>query len=373
MTELAITAVVIPEKLDDALPQGVRGPGEARDASDFRDCCALRDAHLLEVWGNLDRCATVQEGLQFWRGNDYEERLLFIARLGGEAVGLCSVILPLKENLSDADIDVLVVPAHRRNGIGRRLLEFVEQLAVSRGRTVFDACSDMLAGCVAEAAGLLMAKSGTGGLPLDAAATAFALGAGYQLEQVETSGQLQLPVPSEHLDALESEARERAADYRLAEWKDACPEALVDAYAVLKGKITVDVPMAGMDWGPENWDAARVREEERAWAMGGIESLVAGALHMETGALAAYSVLNRRQMMPGILNQEDTFVDSGHRGHRLGMLTKIANIRRAQRSWPEGLSITTWNASENQHMLAINTSLGFRPAGYEGEWQKRLE
>jgi hypothetical protein len=27
---------------------------------------------------------------------------------------------------------------------------------------------------------------------------------------------------------------------------------------------------------------------------------------------------------------------------------------------------------ENGHMLAINTLLGFKPAGYEGEWQKRL-
>jgi hypothetical protein len=39
---------------------------------------------------------------------------------------------------------------------------------------------------------------------------------------------------------------------------------------------------------------------------------------------------------------------------------------------PAARSLLTWNAVENRHMLAINTLLGFKPAGYEGEWQKRL-
>jgi hypothetical protein len=54
------------------------------------------------------------------------------------------------------------------------------------------------------------------------------------------------------------------------------------------------------------------------------------------------------------------------------MLIKIENLRRAQRRWPAAKSVLTWNASENQHMLAINISLGFKPDGSEGEWQKRL-
>jgi hypothetical protein len=45
----------------------------------------------------------------------------------------------------------------------------------------------------------------------------------------------------------------------------------------------------------------------------------------------------------------------------------------ARDAWPAARSVITWNASENRHMLAINISLGFKPAGFEGEWQKRLE
>jgi hypothetical protein len=46
---------------------------------------------------------------------------------------------------------------------------------------------------------------------------------------------------------------------------------------------------------------------------------------------------------------------------------------RAQERWPAARSVLTWNASENRHMLALNTSLGFKPSGFEGEWQKRLD
>jgi hypothetical protein len=61
-----------------------------------------------------------------------------------------------------------------------------------------------------------------------------------------------------------------------------------------------------------------------------------------------------------------------HRGNRLGLLIKAANLRAARQRWPTARSVLTWNAVENRHMLAINTLLGFKPAGYEGEWQKRL-
>jgi hypothetical protein len=76
--------------------------------------------------------------------------------------------------------------------------------------------------------------------------------------------------------------------------------------------------------------------------------------------------------VPGSITQQDTLVAGGHRGHRLGMLVKVANLRQAQERWPSVRSVLTWNASENQHMLSINIALGFKPAGYEGEWQKRL-
>lgn len=54
------------------------------------------------------------------------------------------------------------------------------------------------------------------------------------------------------------------------------------------------------------------------------------------------------------------------------MLINVASLRCARDRWPPARSVQTWNASENQHMLAIDIALGFKPAGYEGEWQKQL-
>lgn len=115
-----------------------------------------------------------------------------------------------------------------------------------------------------------------------------------------------------------------------------------------------------------------MRHEEQANSRGGLQSQVAAALHRPTGTLVAYTVLNWRPGIPASIAQQDTLVSSEHRGKNLGLLIKAANLRAAQHRWLAARSVLTWNAVENRHMLAINTLLGFKPAGYEGEWQKRL-
>jgi GNAT superfamily N-acetyltransferase len=366
---LAIAAVGLP-------PGGFPGSqvedGVVEPSPGFLACQAMKEAHAMAVWGSLERCLTLAEALEFWRGSRYEERHLFLARIGTEPVGLCSVTLPLRENLATAGIDVLVVPRWRRRGVGRALLEHAETMARERGRLSLDAFHELPLEAVRPGQRTVTAKSGAGQLPLDDPATAFALAAGYQLEQVERSSRLTLPVREELLARLEADALGRAGGYVLTCWDGRCPEGLVAGYAGLRGRMSTDAPTAGMDWEREDWDAGRVRDDELALARGGVQSSVAAALHRRTGELVAYTVLTWRPLVPESLMQQDTLVAEEHRGHRLGMLVKTANLRRAQEKWPRARSVLTWNASENQHMLAINTALGFRPAGYEGEWQKRL-
>lgn len=363
-TAPVITAVKV-------LPEPGMNAASAGPTADLRECHALRVEHELALWGNLDRCPTLQEAAEFWQGNEYEERQLFLARLKGETVGMCSVELPLRENTLTAGIDVLIAPVHRRRGLGRMLLLHAESIARERGRTSLYGYHEVPL-AAADGNPLLPAKSGAGGLPATEPAVAFAAGSGYELEQVERSSRLDLPVAPELLDRLESEAAAGAGGYIITGWDDTCPEDLVRAYAVLKARMSTDVPIAGMDWEGEDWDAARVREEEQTMARGGVQSAVTAALHSATGELVAYTVLNWRPGVPASIAQQDTLVTAKHRGRRLGTLIKVANLRRAQGRWPSARSVLTWNASENQHMLAINIALGFRPAGYEGEWQKRL-
>ncbi|GEB17931.1 GNAT family N-acetyltransferase [Paenarthrobacter aurescens] len=349
---------------------------ESPDASgspDFRAFHDLDVAHHMDLWGNLDRCSTLAESVLFWRGNEYEERHVFLARLNGTPVGSGTLTLPLSENTTTAGVDVLVDPAYRRRGIGSEILGMLEQQARGRERVSFDAfCAEPL-DLLIPGAGLLEAKSGTGGVPLDSASTGFALHHGYSLEQVETNSTLDLPVKEALLQDLEEQALKRAGGYSITGWQDRCPDELVDVFASLKSLMSTEVPIAGLGWEGEDWDARRVRLEESTWLAGGIASTVAVARHDATGELAAYTTLTHREATPGMVYQEDTLVAPGHRGHGLGMLVKIANLRRTEQLWPAATSVMTWNANENRHMLAINIALGFKPSGFDGEWQKRLE
>jgi GNAT superfamily N-acetyltransferase len=364
MTDLAVAAVGIPEDAQ---------PDSPASAPELWQCLRLEEAHNVAVWGNTDRCGTFNEALYYWRGNSYFERILFLARKNGMPVGSCSVEFSLKDNRDTAWINVLVSEDHRRRGIGRRLLETAEETATQRGRSIFQGSSEEPAEKALGPGEMLPAKSGSGGLPRALPSSLFATDAGYSLEQVETASRLTLPVSEDLLGKLESGTLEHSAGYSLVGWEGSCPEEFVGPYAELRGRMSTDAPTAGLELENVNWDAARVREEEGTWAKGGVEVMVSAALHNESGRLAAYTVLSHRQGKPHAVIQEDTLVASGHRGHRLGMLVKIANIRRAQVAWPAARSILTWNASENRHMLAINTSLGFKPSGFEGEWQKRLD
>ncbi|MEE2521137.1 GNAT family N-acetyltransferase [Pseudarthrobacter sp. J75] len=343
-----------------------------RPPQDFEAYQALREAVELERWGDLDRCPTRQESLVHWQGTPYEERRLFLARLDGEPVGACWVELPLRENTATAGIQVLVAKPFRRRGIGTALLEFAEQAATAKGRTSLDGYVEIPAGMLDGATDLLPAKSGAGALPLSVPAIAFAAASGYQLEQVERSSRLDLAGIEPRLAELETALVPAASNYGLAWWQGQCPEELVEDFAALKRRMSTSVPIAGMDWEEEDWDAERVRREEARLAASGYESILTAARAPETGQLVAYTELNWR---PGTRTafQQDTLVVSEHRGRNLGMRLKIANLRRATHEWPAAWHVLTWNAAENRHMLAINVALGFRAAGYQGEWQKRLK
>ncbi|SDW23657.1 Acetyltransferase (GNAT) family protein [Arthrobacter sp. cf158] len=351
---------------------GVPESPDAQGAPDFRAFHELDVAHHVKLWGDLDRCATLAEAVLFWQGNEYEERHVFLARFDGVVVGRGTLTLPLSENTTTAGVDVLVDAAYRRRGFGSKILAVLEDLARERGRVSFDAFVSEPIGLLVPGAGLLEAKSGTGGVPLDTASTGFAIHHGYSLEQVETNSTLPLPVGEALLQELEGEAATRATGYSVIGWQDRCPDELVDVFARLKSLMSTEVPIAGLGWEGEEWDANRVRVEESTWLAGGVSFTAAVARHDATGELAAYTVLTHREATPGMVYQEDTLVAPGHRGHRLGMLVKIANLRRVHQLWPAATSVMTWNANENRHMLAINIALGFKPSGFDGEWQKRL-
>jgi len=61
--------------------------------------------------------------------------------------------------------------------------------------------------------------------------------------------------------------------------------------------------------------------------------------------------------------QWGTLVSPAHRGHRLGLAIKVANLRLLQRTHPQITTVVTYNADVNAHMVAVNERLGYRWLG----------
>lgn len=339
------------------------------DAAEFLEFMELCDELELQTWGNLDRASSAAARLQYWRDTAYTRTRLFFVRVDGRMAARSWVRCELQENLGSALLHVSVLDSFTGAGIGRALLEHAEALAAADGRTILQTFTEHPAGFDVDAPFLIKPATGTGALPAGARGVRFAGLAGYRLEQVERFSSLDIP-PVADLDSLERDALAKAGEYELLHWTDSCPEDLAAQLAVLMSRMSTDAPAGALSYEPEIWDVARVRHVEDTWRRAGLSALVVAARHLATGELAAYTVLQTTADKPWLASQDDTLVAAGHRGHRLGMLIKILNLRLLQEAYPAVRRVLTYNAAENDHMLSINIALGFKPAGYDGEWQR---
>lgn len=61
-----------------------------------------------------------------------------------------------------------------------------------------------------------------------------------------------------------------------------------------------------------------------------------------------------------------------HRGHRLGRAVKLVNIISLLETCPDAETVQTVNAAENEHMIAVNTELGFRTVERSTAWKLKI-
>lgn len=350
------------------LPESLQEP----EARPFIAASELSNLNLREIWGNDDHCHTAETRFEGARPNGYEERVMFLAYDGDRVVGRALLDVPLTDNLQTCYADVVVHPAFRRRGVGTRLYAAVEEFAAGNQRTTLMGWTDHRAGFDITR-DVLIPANGAGAFPAGSLAARFAGAAGFTLAQVDRCSVLPVGQEAQRLEILQAGAAATAGgDYAVVDWMDCCPPELLEQYAQLRQTMSTDVPMGELTWEEESWDGARVREEEERLKRQGGSSLVRAVLHRPTDRLVAHTVLERRAEKPEIVYQEDTLVLSAHRGHRLGMWLKTANLLAVGQAWPGAQRIYTWNAEENEHMLAVNVELGFVPAGYTAAWQKKL-
>ncbi|SCL20713.1 Acetyltransferase (GNAT) family protein [Micromonospora nigra] len=274
-----------------------------------------------------------------------------LARLDGEAAGYVTIDLPQLDNTENASIELSVHPRHRRRGVGRALVDRTIGVLRAEGRK---RVSTMTADTV---------PAGT--------AFAAALGADSVLADVRRRLDTTRLDQSVLADLLAG-ARARSAGYETVRWQGDTPDDQVADVAYLDGRLIADAPMGDLAWEPEQIDAARVRGIEAALTARGRRRYHVGARHQASGRLVAWTLLDVGDSADWHAFQQITIVDPDHRGHHLGLLTKIENLRHLMAHEPAVRVIDTFNAAANDHMIAINEQLGFQVADTWTNWQLTL-
>ncbi|BCJ32789.1 GNAT family N-acetyltransferase [Actinocatenispora thailandica] len=282
-----------------------------------------------------------------------------VAVRDGRIDGILGIGLPTLDNLDNAEVDLTVRPDARRRGIGTALYQELRRVLRAEGR------SRLLAESV---------RALPDGPPRPDAGTPFATAMGAARAQTEARRVLNTTGLS--LDRLAEQVEEyrraAGADYTLLTWSGATPDDLVAGRAVLSSRFIGEVPLGDIEWEPEKIDVARVREYERSGAARGHRNYHAMVRHEPSGELVAWTELVGYGCRRDTMDQEITLVLPEHRGHRLGLLTKLANLHQAMSDVPELTSVHTWNATENAHMIAINEQLGFRIVDLWDAWQQSV-
>lgn len=284
-------------------------------------------------------------------------RLGWLGEIDGEAVTAGFAGLPLLDSLDHAEVAVGTVPECRRRGYGSAMLAVAEEAVRAEGRTVLN-------GEAAWAYELGSTGEGSPGLE-------FALARGYRLGLGDVLRELTLPVSARLLAELAADAARYHPAYSLRSWVGPIPDGLVHGWAELSSTLMTEAPTGDLEREQEAVDIEALREGEELTRKQGRTKFNTVALDA-AGNVVAYTDIATTVHEPGRAYQWGTLVRRDHRGYRLGMAVKVANLALLQRESPFTRRVLTWNAEVNGHMIGVNERLGFVAVERSGEFQKRL-
>jgi GNAT superfamily N-acetyltransferase len=334
----------------DGVPQLVIRPVDPHDHTDMDD--------FQRVYAEAERAEDPEVGL-YSRADavtmltSEDESSLFEGFGGfvdGHMVGETILMGSNRDNPSVARLLIWVDPGRQRQGYGARMLAHAEHHASSLARTV------------------LRAQARVGGV-LDRNRR-FADRHGYTLAMTEIERRLPLPVDPALLDRLAAEAATHHGDYEIRTVVGRVPPDLRASYVELDNLLQTEMPHGDLEL-----EAARKTVEDLETFEQERES--AGRIRVSAFAVrdrrvAAYTDASVAAGTTGHVDQYGTLVHPDHRGHRLGMAVKCAQLRALSESFPDRTYVQTTNAETNAHMVAINEALGFAVRQVWGEFEKRL-
>ncbi|GAB4002290.1 GNAT family N-acetyltransferase [Glycomyces albus] len=283
----------------------------------------------------------------------------FAARNDGRVVGALRLTFWLESNRHLAHFALHVHPHHRGQGVGSTLLDFAVETARAEGRTTLNTDAPL---------------AWEGGPARDEAGAVFLEKRGFTraLTSVNRRCKVDALDPSEE-DRLYQKTLAAAGDaYELRQWVGPVPDDLLVTMCRMDSMIVNEIPLGDLEIEAEEIDTEKLRAAEAINRAEGRIKLHSVAVD-KNGEVVAWSELSIDDGPYTAAHQGITIVDPGHRGHRLGMLTKLANLRLLRERFGNVTEIWTDNADVNSHMIAINETLGYETVDAAGEYQRKLE
>jgi len=353
MPEFTIDEITIPETIDDPV------------ASDFIRAIFVGNEVEAIGYGTRDQVYTAAEELPYHR-NPHEPHRMLVARVDREIVARALYETHVGEGADSAWITVEVLPEFRARGIGRALADAVETIARDQGKAKALAYTPIKD----EPGERLDSPTGFGSISATRE-TRFLRARGYSLEQVERLSRLQLPVADLDARVVASRARSGPA-YAVHLWERPTPQHWLADMATLATRMSTDAPTAGLEEPEDIWTAERVLDADQRDLANPRRRLTAAVEHLPTGTLVGFSELSVPPETSRAVDQYATLVLKEHRGHALGMLLKVSNLKHLEDLRPGHPSVMTFNAEENRHMLDVNEAVGFVGIANESAWRKDL-
>jgi GNAT superfamily N-acetyltransferase len=314
-----------------------------------------------------DPVQEVYERIESTRTDErYELWLGWLAAEVGDDAGTPVVLgelgLPMLDNVDNALVKVSTRPVFRERGYGTAMLHHLTTRARVHDRT-------RLIGEIGEPMPLGEAGYASPTPP----GVLFATNVGARPVTSEVRRLLRIgELDDAELSRLKDDAIARSTDYSLIQWEGSATTEQLDDLVVLLSRLSIDAPLEELDWEPEQWSPERYRERERRVVASGQVCLSTAARHDPSGQLVALTEIGVASAQPDIAYQWVTVVLPCHRGHRLGMRAKLANLEFLRTKQPHVQMVNTWNAAINDHMVGINEAIGFRAVERWREWQLEL-
>ena len=276
----------------------------------------------------------------------------------GKVLGHLDLTFSDQDNTHLLGFALGVHPDERRRGVGSALLRHAEERATEDGRNTLHAWVP-----IPHESSPLVRGDGS----------PFLVAKGYKPSLDTAIRRVDLDAVDEAaLDRLLEETWKKAEGFELVSFEGAPPEEIIDGMAYLHARMYTDMPLGEWDLQEAAIDRVRLLDWSRQRRQRGELHLQTAVRHKESGEVAGFTEIVVEAGEEHHCSQGDTIVDPRFRGHRLGTILKIANQRRVREWRPKMRYVWTGNAVSNSHMISVNEAVGYRLAGLEHVFQKKL-